>query len=143
MKKNPDSKRITRPQIWKFISYVVHTDNNTPRVTRFYVNCETNKVKKVNGRGEIIISCPIELDYIICRHLWLERSDVLITWKLIEIINGMFNDCCNKCHLWKEYDQLSDNERNIYISEGILPGSGAFLPNMVDTHYHISKLYTA
>ena len=143
MEKNPESKRITEGENWQFLFKMKQRENNKSYILRFYHNPEMNQIKQLQGQKETIISCPIELDYIICSYLVKGGSDVLITWRLLEVVNNMFTNGCNKCHYLKKWDQMSYHILNVYISKGIIPGSTFFPAMIIDTHHYISKLYAA
>jgi hypothetical protein len=143
MKKNPESKRMTKKENWQFLFELKHREKNKSFILRIYHNPEMNQIKQVGGQKDKIISCPMELDYIICSYLVKVASNLFIKNRLLRVINTMFTNGCNNCPYLTEWHQMQDAVRNDYISKGIIPKSSFFPARILDTHYYLYKSYTA
>lgn len=142
MKKNPESKRMTKKENWQFLFDLTQREKNKSFILKIYHNPETNQIKQVGGNKDKILSCPRELDFITCSYLVNVGSNVFIKERLLRVLNTMFTNGCNRCPYLIEYHQMSDDIRNYYISKGIIPNSSFFPARIVDTHYYIYKAYT-
>jgi len=143
MKKNSESKRMTEGGNWEFLFKMKQREKKKSYILRFYHIYELNQIKQLGIRTEKIISCPIEVDYIICSYLVNGDSNVFIKNRLLRVINTMFTNGCNKCPYFTEWHQMQDTVRNDYISKGIIPKSSFFPARILDTHYYLYKSYTA
>ncbi len=97
MKKKPESKRMTEGEYWEFLFKLKQRKKNKYYTLRYYHNPEANQIKELKGRDERIISCPMELDFIICSYLVKGESNVFIKNRLLRVINTIFTKGCNKC----------------------------------------------
>jgi hypothetical protein len=99
-----------------------------------------NQIKEVEGREERIISCPLELDFIICSYIVQGDSNVFINNRLVRAINTMLTNGCNQCPKWIEYHQMLNAIWNANVDKGIIPNSSS-LDMMVDTHSYLYESY--
>jgi hypothetical protein len=141
MNMNSESQRMTKDANWEFLFETEQRENHKSYIVKYYVNHKMNQIKEVGGCNENIISCPIDLDYVICRYLVKGDSNVFIKNRLLRVINIMFTKGCNKCPYWNEWHQKSDDIRKYYLSKGIIPKSSFFPARIIDTHYYVYKAY--
>jgi hypothetical protein len=140
MKKNPESKQVTKKDNWQFLFELKHNVNHKYHIIKYCGNSKMNQIKEVEGQEERIISCPIELDFIICSYLIQGDSNVFIKKRLLRVINAMLTNGCNDCPKWIEYHQMLSAIWNDNVDKGIIPNSSS-LDMMVDTHSYLYESY--
>lgn len=69
MENKPESNRITKRENWQYDFKMKQYENHKYYIFRFYVNYDRTKIKQSRARKDTIITCPIELDFMLLVYL--------------------------------------------------------------------------
>jgi hypothetical protein len=142
MENERQSRRINKRENWQFVFKMRQSEGRKDYIFRFYVNADRTKIKKSRTRKNTIIVCPIKLDYLICDYLREPNTHFLVTTRLLEVINNMFDRCSNKCPYWHIWIQKLEDRRIELNRKGFIDVTDIG-PDFIKTHDSIFNLYTA
>jgi hypothetical protein len=142
MDEKTESMKKSKREKWHYLFKMDKRVGSRYYIHKYYVNSDMNKIKEIMRHNKTIITCPIYFDKIILKYLCKNSHNILITWRLVEIINNMFSTCNKDCSFWKEWLSEFDIARENYNRKGYQMWM-EINPKMIDFHDSIFNLYDA